>query len=175
MRVKLVPIEISYQQQILEYKQEFIEAGDNMDGTAGLQLTDDFDEWLKNIQENGSEITVHEGFVPSSTLLAIEKSTGQLIGFIDIRHRLNEYLMQCGGHIGYSVRPSQRRQGYATEILSLGLQKCDELNISDVLVTCNQENIASAKTIMKNGGILENEIILDGRIIQRYWIHREEN
>ncbi len=175
MRVKLIPIEISYQQQILEYKQEFIEAGDNMDGTAGLQLTDDFDEWLKNIQENGSEITVHEGFVPSSTLLAIEKSTGQLIGFIDIRHRLNEYLMQCGGHIGYSVRPSQRRQGYATEILSLGLQKCDEWKISDVLVTCNQENIASAKTIMKNGGILENEIILDGRIIQRYWIHREEN
>ena len=89
---------------------------------------------------------------------------------IDIRHRLNEYLLQFGGNIGYSVRPSQRRKGYATEMLALALEECRKLGLDRALVTCDKTNIGSAKTIQKNGGILENEVLEGDRITQRYWI-----
>ena len=89
---------------------------------------------------------------------------------IDIRHRLNEYLLQFGGNIGYSVRPSQRRKGYATEMLALGLEECRKLGLDRALVTCDKTNIGSAKTIQKNGGVLENEVLEGDRITQRYWI-----
>lgn len=89
---------------------------------------------------------------------------------IDIRHRLNEYLLQFGGNIGYSVRPSQRRKGYATEMLALALEECRKLGLDRALVTCDKTNIGSAKTIQKNGGVLENEVLEGDRITQRYWI-----
>lgn len=89
---------------------------------------------------------------------------------IDIRHRLNDYLFQYGGNIGYSIRKSERRKGYATEMLGLALEECKRMNMDKVLVTCNKCNDGSAKTIKKNGGRLENEVLEDGELIQRYWI-----
>ena len=85
---------------------------------------------------------------------------------IDIRHRLNDYLLNFGGHIDYSVRKSERQKGYATEMLALALIECMKLNIKRVLITCDKDNIASAKTIINNGGILEGS-----GITQRYWIN----
>ena len=108
--------------------------------------------------------------VPAFTYLAVLQQTGELIGMIDIRHRLNEGLLKFGGHIGYSVRPSRRRQGYAVEMLRLGLEECRKLGIDRVLLTCDKTNIGSAKTIQHNGGVLENEIETPDRITQRYWI-----
>lgn len=96
--------------------------------------------------------------------------TLKLIGIIDIRHKLNEYLFQFRGHIGYSVRKSEQRKGYAKEMLHLALEKCKDMNIKKVLITCSKENIASAKTIIYNGGVLENGISKGERITQRYWI-----
>lgn len=89
---------------------------------------------------------------------------------LQIRHYLNKHLLQSGGHIGDSVRPTEQGKGYATEQISLALEKCVELGIDKVLITCNKNNIASAKTIIKNNGCLENEITENGEIIQRYWI-----
>ena len=102
--------------------------------------------------------------------MAISNDDNRLIGMIDIRHRLNDYLLNFGGHIGYSIRKSERQQGYATEMLSLALIECLKVNIKKVLITCDKDNVASVKTIIRNGGILENEMPKGNRITQRYWI-----
>ena len=102
--------------------------------------------------------------------MALSTTDNHLIGMIDIRHRLNDYLLNFGGHIGYSIRKSERRQGYATEMLSLALKECEKLNINKVLVTCDKNNIGSTKTIQKNNGKLENEVSEGDSITQRYWI-----
>ena len=80
--------------------------------------------------------------------------------------------MNFGGHIGYGVRPSVRRRGYATEILRLSLVEARSIGIGDVRLTCDQENIASAKSIIKNGGVLDEEAYMaeHGHVVQRYWI-----
>jgi predicted acetyltransferase len=84
---------------------------------------------------------------------------------------LNEDLLNSGGHIGYGIRPSERRKGYGAKMLALALEKCREFHIERALVTCDRDNIASAKTARKNGGVFENECIEgDGNIVRRYWI-----
>ncbi|WP_330577824.1 GNAT family N-acetyltransferase [Alkaliphilus pronyensis] len=113
---------------------------------------------------------MREGLVPATTYLAISTDDSRLVGMLDIRHRLNDYLINFGGHIGYSVRKTERNQGYATEMLALGLLQCKKLGIKRVLITCNKNNIASAKTILKNGAMLENEVTEGNNITQRYWI-----
>lgn len=75
-----------------------------------------------------------------------------------------------GGHIGDGVRPSERRKGYATEIIRLALQECKKLGLDRVLITCHKDNIGSVKSIVKNGGILENEVLEGGKPLQRYWV-----
>ncbi len=169
-KIMLVLPTTNYKDEILNYKKEFINDNDSMDGSANLRNTKTFEDWLDAITDNLKEETVREGLVPATTYMAISSDDGRLIGMIDIRHRLNKYLLNYGGHIGYSVRRSEREKGYATEMLELALKECKRLGIMDVLITCDKENIASAKTILKNGATLENEIQEETRITQRYWI-----
>ena len=113
-----------------------------------------------------------DGYVPGSKYFLLEEGSSKILGVIDIRHRLNDHLLNNpGGHIGYAVAPGERRKGYATRQLGLALEICKEMGISPVLVTCNKENIASAKVIQKNGGVLEDErVTQEGKVFQRYWI-----
>jgi len=161
---------INHKTDVIEYKNEFILNNDSMDGTAGLRDSATVEEWMANIEDNSREETVRPGLVPSSTYIVIRVSDSRVIGMVDIRHRLNEFLLRSGGHIGYSVRKSERNKGYAKQILSMALNECLELGIKDILVTCSKDNVASAKTILANGGILENEVVIDGKVKQRYWI-----
>ena len=109
-------------------------------------------------------------YVPDSTYFCLDEDRNIFIGAVNIRHYLNEKLLKNGGHIGDGIRPSERNKGLGTKMIKLALEKCKELKIKKVLMVCNKNNVASAKTIIKNGGILENEIIENDIIEQRYWI-----
>ena len=169
-RLNLILPKKEHKEIIIDYKKEFLENKDSMDGSAGLSTAKTFEEWFSSVQDNLKEETVREGLVPATTYMAISNDDNRLIGMIDIRHRLNDYLLNFGGHIGYSIRKSERQQGYATEMLSLALIECLKVNIKKVLITCDKDNVASVKTIIRNGGILENEMPKGNRITQRYWI-----
>lgn len=155
---------------ITAYRDEFLQNGEVLHGCACLADYSDPADWLTDVLKNAHEETVVDGWVPSSTLLAIRQTDHTLVGMIDIRHQLNDYLAQFGGHIGYSVRRSLRRQGYASQMLALGLAYARELGLARVLLTCDKENIASAATIRSQGGLLENTVAEDGRLTERYWI-----
>ena len=90
----------------------------------------------------------------------------EVIGFLAIRHRLNDWLLKEGGHIGYSIRSSRRRQGHASRALGLALDRTREIGLDRVLITCDEPNVASAKTIESQGGVFEN--VCNGK--RRYWI-----
>ena len=114
--------------------------------------------------------------VPDSVFFLLDEDRNRLLGAVNIRHYLNEYLLQEGGHIGDGIRPSERRKGYATEMIRLALIECRKLGIDKVLIVCDKDNIGSAKSIINNGGVLENEIVnSDGVIEQRYWISLRES
>ena len=171
--LKLILPTSADEQEVWGYRKEFLEQGSSLDGRGGVAEAESFAQWYSKTLANRSEQTVCPGLVPATTFLAVD-ADGKLIGMIDIRHRLNEGLLRFGGNIGYSVRPCCRRQGYATQMLALALEECRKMQMQKVLVTCNKENIGSAKTIQKNGGVLENEVAGkengEDRITQRYWI-----
>lgn len=170
-KLRLVLPTKKYKDEIMNYKKEFIKDNDSMDGTSGLRDAKSFEEWYNAILDNLNEETVRKGLVPATTYMAITIDDERLIGMIDIRHRLNHYLLSYGGHIDYSVRKSEREKGYATEMLELALKECRGLGIIEILLTCDKNNIASVKTIIKNGASLENEVQEESGITQRYWIN----
>jgi predicted acetyltransferase len=162
-----------YEKQAFEYIHEFIEYNSEINGAGGLQRYDNYDEWLLKLKKDLDLANIIEGRVPANTYFLIRTMDNKIIGMINIRHKLNEILFNAGGNIGYSIRPTERRKGYGTLMLKLGLQKCKELNLNKVLVTCDKKNIASARVIQNNNGILENEIYSEtfSAIVQRYWIN----
>ena len=168
----LVKPSAAHANQIAAYRQEFLDRGDSLDGTGGLSNYLDPADWLAWLDTLADPATRPEGFVPSTTLLCIRKADERLVGMIDIRHELNDHLLNFGGHIGYSVRPDERQKGYAKAMLHMALQEVTRLNIDRVLVTCNRDNEASRRTILACGGVLENEIWDEGdkTFVQRYWI-----
>jgi len=169
--INLVEPTIQYKEAILDYKDEFARNNEYISGSASLGSADTFEAWLENVQNEENLVSFSHGRVPATEYLVIKKSDGTLVGMISIRHELNTYLTQYGGHIGYSVRKSERRKGYATQMLGLALKYCRSLGISKVLITCDKENLGSGSVIKINGGRLENEVIdKEGIITQRYWI-----
>ncbi len=170
--LKLVFPTEEYKEQMEEYLKEHFDNGEyELNGDGGLDRIKDFDEWLQKIKNDVSKQTIQVGKIPSTVFLGVRKSDNRVVGTIQIRHELNERLLKNIGHIGDGVRPSERRKGYATEMIKLALEECKKLGIQRVLMACYKDNIGSSKSIQKNGGILENEFLADnGKIEQRYWI-----
>lgn len=168
--LELVPPDESWAAAVWAYKAEFEARGDHLDGTADLGGAADFTGWLADLRADGSPDTVRPGRVPADTYLSVRRSDRRLVGMVNIRHTLNDYLLRFGGHIGYSVRPTERRKGYARELLGLALNQCKALRLDRVLVTCDSENEASARTIRANGGVLENRVPEGDGFTDRYWI-----
>ena len=166
---KVLPSDL---EAIREYRAEFLENGGSMDGTSNLRRFEDMDQWYDWIQKAEHWETCPPNWVPDTQFISVRNSDGRIVGMLDIRHTMNEDIERLYGHIGYSVRPSERRKGYAVIQLGLAKEICRNLGMTQILVSCYRDNPASAKTILRNGGVLENEVIDErsGSVTQRYWI-----
>lgn len=155
-----------------EYRAEFLASGDSMDGCSKLRRYKNMVDWYEWICKAEHRDTCPPNWVPDTQYICVRNYDGRLVGMLDIRHELNEVALNLCGNIGYSIRPSERRKGYATLQLALAKEICKEMGMKKILVTCHKENTASAKTILRNGGILENEVVdhRNGEVLQRYWI-----
>ena len=169
-KIILVKPDLSYADEIIKYKEESLAESPIINGSAGLNRFSSIEDWLEELKKRSSEDTVPKGLVPSSTYLAVREKDNYIVGMIDIRHYLNEYLTQVGGHIGYGVRKTERNKGYAKQMLKLALEKCKELKIKKVLITCDEDNIASEKVILSANAKLEDIRNIDGENKKRFWI-----
>lgn len=169
MTYRLVRPTAALEQEYLDYISEWLRVGETLIPYAARFEEADFSHLLARWERDETEAAVMTGFVPASLYFMINDAD-RILGAIHIRHRLNDALLRHGGHIGYGVRPSDRNRGVAARMLSMGLKIAAELGIMRVLVTCSRDNIGSARTILANGGVLENEISEGDIIVQRYWI-----
>ena len=150
---------------VLDMMEEFEKSQSAHDGGFWDAESFDYEEWLESNRDMEMGLGIPEGWVPAVQLVAFAKG-GQAVGFLNLRLRLSDYLLEEGGHIGYSIRPSERGKGYAKEALRQGLQVAKEKNIQRALVTCSTENPASRAVILANGGQFED--VRNGT--ERYWI-----
>ncbi len=168
----LIEPTITYKSEIEKYRQEFIEFGGSMDGGHSLINMPNIEEWIARVEKHSNHKTCPANRVPSTQFIYLRKSDNKIVGVIQIRHYLNEYLEQFAGHIGYSVCHSERRKGYATAMLNDILSICKDMEFEKILITCQKDNIGSAKTILNNGGVYESTVYEEGKDIylNRYWI-----
>lgn len=171
MNLKLVRLTPEYKEQLFDMMDEWLAAGEKIIPTS-IAINDyhNFDYYMKNLCRN-KEIN---GIVPETTYFCLDLDRNIFVGAVTVRHYLTEKLKQNGGHIGDGIRPSERRKGFATAMIGLALIEARKLGITEVLMCCDKRNIASAKSIMNNGGVLENEVVIGDVIKQRYWINNEE-
>lgn len=170
--MKLIEPSIEYANQIAAYRAEFLASGDSMDGTGTLRRLENPLDWIDYMNAGKDPATMEPGKVPATQYIYVRESDKKIVGMLQIRHYMNDYLEKYAGHIGYSVAPSERRKGYATQMLHDSLQKCRELSIEKALVCCYTENEGSRKTILHNGGVYESTIYEPEKQkqIERYWI-----
>ena len=172
MNLRLIKLTREYEAQLGEMIEEWkadIEANHTNHSPRTIFRNDyhDFDYYLEHLENREGK----GGWVPDSVFFLLDEDRNRLLGAANIRHELNESLLITGGHIGDGIRPSERGKGYGTELVRLALIECKKLGISRVLMTCDKSNVASAKTILRNGGALENEVVNEeGVLEQRYWI-----
>ena len=171
--IKLILPSEEYLDQVWAYRQECHEADSSMDGCGPLRSCESAEQWLADVRAYTDPATLPEGKVIAIQFLSVRASDGKLVGMIQVRHYFNEYLEKFGGHIGYSVRPGERRKGYGKEQLRLALLFCKEtLGLDRVLITCNTSNEGSRRTILSAGGVYENTVHEPDRNVdlERYWI-----
>lgn len=167
MNLRLVKASEEYRSQISDMMEEWNSYNEKIIPYSIRRLDyKDFENYCNNLEIKDDST----GLVPDSTFFCLDEDRNIIVGAVNIRHYLNESLLLNGGHIGDGVRPSERRKGIATKMIALALEECRKLGIEKVLMVCDKGNIGSAKSIINNGGILENEVEVDGVTEQRYWI-----
>ena len=161
-----------YIPQYEAYRREFLDFGGSMDGAGGLRRLESGRAWLDEVERFSRPETVPEGKVVSTQFILVREADDRLLGMLQLRHDLNDYLRRIAGHIGYSVRPSERRRGYAKRMLAMALDEARKLGLERVMISCSVENEASRRTILSNGGVFESTVLdeTDGELLERYWI-----
>lgn len=155
--------------EVLAIIKETKEFDQNFEGARDLNTITDYNAWLEKLVKYENPKTCPKHLVPGTTYLAMEGN--RVLGVINIRWYLNEALKKHGGHIGYFIRPSERGKGHGTKMLALALEKVKEKGINKVMITCRKANIVSARVMEKNGGVYDDDYILDDNTVyKRYWI-----
>ena len=176
-KLVLVKPNMTMSEEIMAYREEMLAAGSSMDGCGILRRAENPQEWMAFNERISRPETVPDGRVVSTQFILTDE-TGRIYGMLQLRHELNEYLRRFAGHIGYSVRPCERRKGYAKKMLTMALKYCrDELKLSQVLVACLVENEASRRTILSCGGVFEEKAFepMEHAWLEKYWIVLEES
>ncbi|MCE4956429.1 GNAT family N-acetyltransferase [Macrococcoides caseolyticum] len=170
--LKLVRPTIEHKEDILKYKQEFKATKEVIHGSSSLHKFDNFDEWFEKVQHSDNLERIPHGMVPATQFLCVN-AQNKIVGMVNIRHYLNDFLIQIGGHVGYSVRPDERRKGIAKWMLQESLNFLKTKDVDKALVTCDYNNIGSKKTILSCGGMYENSVHddHDNIDVERYWIN----
>lgn len=165
-----------YLKELLDYRNEFLANGNSMDGCGPLRKFTDMKEYLNETNKYLNPATLPEGMVIATQFLCIRKSDNKLVGMIQVRHYFNEYLEKYAGHIGYSVRPSERRKGYASWMLNNIKPFCRSIGLDKILVCCLNNNVGSRKTILTNGGIYDGTVYNESqnKYLERYWINLKD-
>ena len=171
-KVQLITPSTAYVEQILSYRQELLDNGSSMDGCGSLRCLENPNEWLEQVDSLSCTDTVPSNWVQSTQFICIRELEDKLVGMIQIRHYFNEFLEHFGGHIGYSVRPSERKKGYASKMLHDCLPYCKKIGLNKILITCLDDNEGSRKAILANTGKYESTVFEPEEkvYLERYWI-----
>ena len=144
---------ISRKEDAIDYIREFLEYGSDINGAGGLhRFLDDYEGWLKKLDLDYIQVP-NEERVPARTYFLVRESDSRIVGMINIRLALNKRLSHYGGHIGYSIRPTERGKGYNNVNLYLGLKVCRKYGIERIFMDADLENPASWKTMEAFGGV----------------------
>lgn len=180
MNLFLREIEESDKKEIEEMALEFLNANDEypFEGVSDLKkvLEKSFEEFFNNLEVNKHIDEINPNWANQTTYVLADE-TGHIYGLANLRHELKGKLFEIGGHVGYGIRPSERKKGYATTQLGLILEKIDELGIEQALITCRENNIGSKKTMYKFIGHSDTLVpsMYEGIMEYRYWIDVKEN
>ncbi|MFE5319473.1 GNAT family N-acetyltransferase [Paenibacillus sp. NPDC056579] len=169
-KVSLVRPAVELEKEYKSFYREWQDSGETMIPYVIRADPGDFAAMVRNLLDSERGERLPEGRVPDSTYWLVDEDR-TVIGVVNIRHKLTEKLLQSGGHIGYGIRPSARRKGYATELLALALDQLRRFGVAKALVVCDEDNISSARTILRNGGIPDTDFVEeDGNVVKRFWI-----
>lgn len=177
-KMKMVFPKIEYKDKAIDYIKEFMEYGSEVHGSGGLDRylqEATYEEWLQKLIDDLDMANIKPNRVPTLTYFYVREVDDKIIGMVNIRLALTDFLRKEGGHIGYSIRPTERRKQYGTHLLLEALKVCDQIGIKQVIVSCDKDNPASAGVIKKCQGKLEEEFYSDTfkTIVQRYVIERK--
>ncbi len=158
--MKLIFPSLANKDKAIDYIKEFYDYGSEINGSGGLDRflkESTYEDWLQKVLSDMDIVNIPASRVPSLTYFYMREEDEKIVGMINIRLALNDFLRAEGGHIGYSVRPTERRKHYATQMLAAALKVFDVIGIKEVLVSCDKNNPGSARVIKNCGGILKYE------------------
>jgi predicted acetyltransferase len=166
--IKLITPTMELEKDFRDYVSEWNATGEiYVPFVIGFDISD-FGEYVEKLLNLSKGIGLPDGAVPHSTFWLVKN--GRILGVSNLRHRLNDKLRNDGGNIGYGVRPSERRKGYASMLLSKTLEKAKEFGLTEVLITCSSTNLGSIGTIKNNNGVFEKEVKHAAATVRYYWI-----